>query len=86
MSHPARKKKERHTLPATIRNELRLSVILRACNRLKTECDSMTKTHQQTELYTFFHGKDPGQVSHINLLYNAISPYDGMFEDDHHAL
>ena len=45
MSQPARKKKERHTLPATIRNELRLSVMLRAYNRLKTECDSMTKTH-----------------------------------------
>jgi hypothetical protein len=65
--------------PGNIRNELRMTCVLRGYSSLREGLE-MNQRQQQEALYNFYHGDGEKQPSQIQMLADGISSYKDLYD------
>ena len=65
--------------PGTIRNELRMTCVLRGFSALREGLGKNQK-QQQLELFNFYHGNGDKQPSQIQMLVDGIGAYKDLYD------
>ena len=78
-----RKKKAPRPLPKAIRDELRMTCVLKGYSAIKCG-GGKTLSRQYSDIAKIFHGKQPNHPSQISLLCNASYSYRALFDTLYH--